>query len=230
MKTLVIEKEKQNAVRIHEALRQIWCEVDVWSEDIWDDLIWDRENLRVQGLERGDYDALIIGLSDGAGLKILRRLRDDRCQLPVLVITEGRAEERIRCLDEGADYCLSEPFEEGEFLAALKAIMRRKGGFIPEQLRFGGLVLDHGTFVLSGPGGAYQLGKREFDVLHTLMVNTDMVVSKEFLLSRAWGDNPEAVENNVEVYISLLRKKLRELKAGVSVATVRNLGYQLRIG
>lgn len=224
MRVLVIEKESSAAARIHEALRQIWCDVDNWEEDGWIE-----ENGEFQRLRQGGYDAVILGsgIPGISGMEILGRLRRDNCQLPVLMVTGGLAEERIDGLEQGADYCLSAPFEERELLAALKAVLRRKREMIPERMNYEELSLDQGTFVLSGPGGSFQLGKREFDVMQTLLVNRDMVVPKGLLLSRIWGDNPEAVENNVEVYISFLRKKLRTVQAGVSILTIRNLGYRL---
>lgn len=240
MRVLVIEKEKNRAARVREALRQIWCDVDVWSEEdgeqgvwegeFWEEDVWEKGNPELQDFVNMDYDAVILGsgLGNRTGLEILGRLRVDHCQLPVLMVTSGR-EERISGLEQGADYCLPEDFDERELLAALQAVLRRRGPFIPERLRYGELCLNQGNFILSGPGGSFQLEKREFEVIRTLMINPDMVVSKEFFLSRVWGDNPEAVENNVEVYISFLRKKLRALKAGVSIVTIRNLGYRLRI-
>lgn len=225
MRVLIIEKEKTLADRIHEALRQIWCEVDVLTEDVWE------KSLPVfQNLIWEDYDAVILGsgLPGMTGLEVLERMRADQCYLPVLMVTGESAEERISGLEQGADYCLSEAFDERELLAALKAILRRQGGLIPDQLKLGGISLDQGTFILSGPGGSFQLGRREFDVMRTLLVNQDIVVSKEILLSRVWGDNPEAMENNVEVYISFLRKKLKQLGGGVSIVTLRNLGYRLQ--
>ena len=131
------------------------------------------------------------------------------------------------CLLYTSDYYLTKPFDMQELLAVMKTILRRRGEMIPESLNLGNISLSQADYTLRGPGKSIQLGKKEYDIMRILMVNRDMVVSKETLLSRVWGNDAEAVENNVEIYISFLRKKLDFLKADVMIVTIRKLGYRI---
>ncbi len=249
MRVLVLENDRQTVRYIQEALRQVWCETDVWTE----------ADLGLCALQQGNYDAVILGetLDDADGLSLLKRIRESGCRTPVLMLfgeeagrrREYRAEgglaertaterssrsadvlERIQALESGADYCLSMPVDGGELLAVLKALDRRRGDLLPERLSVGDLFLDQATFTLSGPAGSFQLGRKEFDVMRILMVNSGIVVSKDTLLMRVWGGRGEAIDNNVEVYISFLRKKLKALQVHVSIVTMRRLGYKLTTG
>ena len=91
----------------------------------------------------------------------------------------------------------------------------------------GDLKLDRKNYILSGPEKQLQLGKKEYDIMRVLMANKGLVISKETLLLKVWGEGSEAVENNVETYISFLRKKLHFLKVHVWIVTIRGLGYRL---
>ncbi len=229
MRVLVIEQDEKTAEYLEETLRQIWCTADLCGD----------AGQGLCSLETVDYDAAILG-GDGPGMDSLALLREARargCQLPIIKLFPERppeawardvcTEERIQALEDGADYCLMLPCGGRELLAVLKCVLRRRGELLPDRLVVGDLTLDQITFVMAGPGGTLQLGRREFDVLRILMVNRERVVSKESLLEKAWAENPEAVENNVEVYISFLRKKLETLGVHVRIVTMRRLGYKL---
>ena len=150
------------------------------------------------------------------------------CPVPVLILSaKSELEDRVTGLEIGADYYLTKPFDMQELLAVMKTILRRRGEVIPESLNLGNISLSQADYTLRGPGKSIQLGKKEYDIMRILMVNRDMVVSKETLLSRVWGNDAEAVENNVEIYISFLRKKLDFLKADVMIVTIRKLGYRI---
>lgn len=109
----------------------------------------------------------------------------------------------------------------------MKTILRHRGGMVPESLNLGNMSLSQTDYILREPGKSIQLGKEEYDVMRILVVNRDMVASKETLPSRVWGNDTEAVESNVEVHISFLRKKLDFLKANVVIVTIRRLGYRI---
>lgn len=150
------------------------------------------------------------------------------CQVPVLILTaKSELEDRVTGLESGADYYLTKPFDMQELLAVMKTILRRRGEMIPESLNLGNVTLSQADYTLRGPYKSIQLGKKEYDIMRILMVNRDMVVSKDTLLSKVWGNDAEAVENNVEIYISFLRKKLDFLKADVMIVTIRKLGYRI---
>ena len=146
----------------------------------------------------------------------------------MLILTaRSETEDRILGLESGADYYLTKPFDMQELLAVMKTILRRRGEMIPECLNLGNISLNQADYTLKGQEKSIRLGKKEYDILRILLVNRDMVVSKETLLSKVWGSDGEAVDNNVEIYISFLRKKLEFLKADVVIVTIRRLGYRI---
>ena len=174
-----------------------------------------------------DVILLDLGLPDIDGVEVIRRVRS-WSNLPIIVIS-ARSEDtdKIDALDAGADDYLTKPFDMQELLAVMKTILRRRGEMIPESLNLGNVTLNQADYTLRGPYKSIQLGKKEYDIMRILMVNRDMVVSKDTLLSKVWGNDAEAVENNVEIYISFLRKKLDFLKADVMIVTIRKLGYRI---
>ena len=191
------------------------------------------ENDGMKGLQSAmntNVDLIILDLMLPGmdGITLLREARKMGCQVPVLILTaKSELEDRVTGLESGADYYLTKPFDMQELLAVMKTILRRRGEVIPESLNLGNISLSQADYTLRGPGKSIQLGKKEYDIMRILMVNRDMVVSKETLLSRVWGNDAEAVENNVEIYISFLRKKLDFLKADVMIVTIRKLGYRI---
>ena len=190
---------------------------------------------------REGYERLMSGLYDGVlldvmlpgmdGITLLKESRRRGCSTPVLMLTaKSETEDRVEGLESGADYYLTKPFDTGELLAALKAILRRGGELLPQVLTYGDIRLNQSTFCLEREGKSIRLGKREYEVLQILMYNKGAVVSKETLLLKIWGNDGEAVDNNVEIYISFLRKKLDFLGAKTGIRTARHLGYYLSEG
>ena len=139
----------------------------------------------------------------------------------------SEVEDKVRGLDAGADYYLTKPFEAQELLAVMKTLVRRQGELIPDAVTVGDLTLDRKNYTLSGPEKQIQLGRKEYDIMRILMANKGLVISKETLLLKVWGEGSDAVENNVETYVSFLRKKLTFLKVHVWIVTIRGLGYRL---
>lgn len=181
-------------------------------------------------LAEGSYDAAVLDLMLPGmdGIALLKAVRRKGCSVPVVILTaKSEIEDRVLGLESGADYYLTKPFDMQELLAVMKTIIRRRGAILPDCLKFGNLSLNQGDYTLRGPEKSIQLGKKEYDIMRILMINRDMVVSKETLLSKVWGNDGEAVENNVEIYISFLRKKLEFLKVDVSILTIRKLGYRM---
>ena len=139
--------------------------------------------------------------------------------------------DRVAGLDGGADYYLTKPFEPKELLACVRALARRQ----PELrntgiLEFGGLRLDKNSFTLSCGERSVRLSRKEFDICELLMLNRNLVLTKESLLLKIWGYESNAEDNNVEVYISFLRKKLAHIHARVKIRTIRMVGYCLEEG
>ena len=130
-------------------------------------------------------------------------------------------------LNLGADYYLTKPFENEELVATLHAIMRRKTDFVPENVTFGDLTLSPSSCELTCGAKSIKLNAKEFELMRYLMINGKNILSKETLINKIWGYDSDAGDNNVEAYISFLRKKLTALKSRVSIAVVRKVGYHL---
>lgn len=180
----------------------------------------------------GEYDLILLDvmLPGLDGFALLRRLRSTGSRLPVLMLTaRGELSDRVRGLDQGADYYLTKPFQTPELLACVRLLLRRSNGESggDDRIHRGDLVLDPGTFqVTCGQRGA-RLSRKEYDLLEMLMRNGGQILSKEQLLLKAWGYESNAEDNNVEVYISFLRRKLELVRSNMRIRTVRLVGYCL---
>lgn len=179
----------------------------------------------------GIYDVILLDvmLPKRSGYEIARQLRAEGNRTPVLMLTaRTEVEDRITGLDSGADYYLTKPFDSNELLACIRAITRRNTDAVDNVMGFGDLRLELDTCQLTCGERALRLSKKEFAILSKLMANGGKVVTKEQLLLSVWGYESNAEDNNVEVYISFLRKKLKHLKSGVQIKTLRMVGYLLQ--
>ena len=181
----------------------------------------------------GIYDLLILDvmLPGMDGFTLLRHLRDNGSALPVLMLTARcDVSDRVRGLDSGADYYLTKPFEPEELLACIRSLLRRSGeSMADDDLHFGDLQLEQGTFMLSCAQHSVRLSRREYDLMELLMRNGKVIVTKEQILLKVWGYDSDAEDNNVEVYVSFLRRKLQHLQSQVSIKTMRLVGYCLEV-
>ena len=181
----------------------------------------------------GIYDAIVLDvmLPRLDGFTLLKRLRQAGVMTPVMMLTaRGDLNDRIYGLDSGADYYLTKPFENAEFLACLRAVSRRQGDIAQERIPYGDLTLTPANGTLRCGERCLTLSARELEIMRLLMLNHSAILSKETLLVKVWGYDTDAGDNNVEAYISFLRKKLTLLRPGVSIAVVRRLGYRLEGG
>ena len=176
-----------------------------------------------------DWVILDVMLPKKDGFSILRELRKAEKTVPVLMLSaRSDLSDRVEGLDCGADYYLTKPFEPKELLACVRMLTRRQ----PEQrasnaLEYGDLRLETDTLQLSCGERSVRLSRKEFDLMELLMRSRDMVLTKEQLILKVWGYESDAEDNNVEVYISFLRKKLEHLRSGVKIRTIRMVGYCL---
>jgi DNA-binding response OmpR family regulator len=163
------------------------------------------------------------------GFTVLRRLRAAGNATPVLMLTaRSEVSDRVEGLDCGADYYLTKPFEPRELLACIRALTRRTPDLQKsDTLEFGDLTLDRSAFHLSCGSRSVRLSRKEFDLAELLMRNRGQILTKETLLLKIWGYESEAEDNNVEAYISFLRKKLEHLRSRVKIRTIRMVGYML---
>lgn len=143
------------------------------------------------------------------GYAVARQVRQKRCTVPILMLTaKSDLPDRIEGLNAGADYYLTKPFDIVELLACIRALLRRQGGQV-DRLVFGNTTLDLDADTLTCGEKKMRLSAKEFDVMRLLMQAGENNTPKESILTHVWGFDSDAVENNVEVYIGFLRKKLK---------------------
>ena len=179
----------------------------------------------------GIYDIIILDimLPGMNGLEILPRLRLEGIACPVLLLTaKDEISDKVKGLDLGADDYLTKPFAMEELLARIRSLSRRVDSSLNDNsLKFSDISLNLQTYELSGRDGSLSLGLKEFSIMEYLLNNPNKVISKELLIEKIWGYDSDAEYNNVEVYISFLRKKLRHIHSATSIKTVRGVGYRL---
>lgn len=221
MRVLIVEDERRLAQTLADLME---------AHNYGADIAYDGE----EGLDNalsGIYDVILLDvmLPKRSGYEIVHALRKEGDKTPVLMLTaRTEVEDRINGLDSGADYYLTKPFDSNELLACIRAITRRNTDAVDNALAFGDLRLELDTCRLSCGERSVRLSKKEFAMMEKLMANSGKVVTKEQLLLSVWGYESDAEDNNVEVYISFLRKKLKHLKSFVSIKTLRMVGYTLQ--
>ena len=220
MRALIVEDDRALARTLGEMLKSAHFESDI---------SYDGES----GLDNGlsdTYDLIVLDimLPKKDGFAVAKELRRAKIDTPILMLT-ARTEtgDKVRGLDSGADYYLTKPFEMSELLACVRALTRRQGEVVMDEFTFGDLTLNLSTCDLCYGDKKVRLGKKEFSIMRIFMTNGAAIVSKETLINKVWGFESDAEDNNVEVYISFLRKKLAFLKAPVQIATLRKFGYRL---
>ncbi len=221
MKLLIVEDE----IRLCEALAEI-----LKKNKYIVDAVHDGE----AGLDYGMsdvYDAIILDimLPKMDGVEVLRQLRANHINTPVIMLTARyMTGDKVGGLDAGADDYLTKPFETDELLARLRALTRRKGEIQSENLSIGDLTLNTHTSELSCGDKPISLSLKEFQMMEILFRNADRIITKELLIEKVWGFDSEAVHNNVEVYVSFLRKKMKHIGSQVEIQTARGIGYRIK--
>ena len=220
MRILIVEDE----TRLAETLRQL-----MEDQRYQADMVGDGADGVDYGLT-GQYVLIILDvmLPKVDGFEEARRLRSAHISTPILMLTaRDDISDKIGGLDCGADDYMTKPFDSGELMARVRALTRRQGEVLGDVLKVGDLSLECSSRLLRVGERSVRLGFKEFEVMRLLMVNSRAVVSKETLIAKIWGLDSEAEDNNVEVYISFLRKKLAYLGSRIAISTVRKVGYYL---
>ncbi|OAA86863.1 response regulator transcription factor [Clostridium ljungdahlii] len=179
------------------------------------------------------YDLIILDrmLPEKNGLDILKFIRKKGIETPVLMLTAmDSIENRVEGLDNGADDYLVKPFSKEELLARIRALSRRHTDFIQHgSIKLSSLIFDPLRGEIQCNGNKTKLTTKESQLLELLARNKNQVLTKDQILDRVWGlDSDIEMNNNIEVYFSYLRKKLRELKCNVVIETIRGIGYCLK--
>lgn len=223
MRILIVEDE----LHLAEALTQI-----LKKNNYTVDAVHDGE----AGLDNaltGIYDLIILDimLPIMDGISVLKNLRKQGISTPVILLTaKGQVSDKVEGLDSGADDYLAKPFATEELLARIRAASRRKGEIQADNcLKLGDIELNTATLKLTSGKKEIKLILKESELLELLITRKNSVTSKELVIEKLWGYDSEAEHNNVEVYISFLRKKLAFLNSSVAINTVRGVGYVLEV-
>ena len=221
MRLLVVEDDEKLARAVTRGLRGEGHAVDT---------VGDGDAALVQAAVN-DYDAVVLDvmIPGRDGFAVCRTLRERGCWAPVLMLTaRADVDDRIRGLDTGADDYLAKPFDFGELVARLRALVRRAPAQRPARLEVGDLVVDPATRRVTRGGRDVALTAREFAVLEYLARHPGEVITRTRLLEHVCDENYLGSTNIVDVYVGYLRRKLEQVGARPLIATVHGVGYALR--
>lgn len=193
------------------------------------DCVYDGKNALDYALNLS-YDLIILDLMMPLvdGLTVLKHIRQNQITTPILILTaKSQTDDVVTGLDLGADDYLTKPFNIKILLARIRALTRRDSRNKSDNLTFGDLSLDRQKSRISVNGKEATLVNKELQILEMLMLNTDKIVSTESLLNSAWSSDDYSTEENLYVFMSYLRKKMKQLNSKVEIKGYRNQGYGL---
>lgn len=179
--------------------------------------------------EKYDLILLDVMLPQKNGFDILKYLRQEKINTPVIMLTaKSEIEDKLNGLEHGADDYITKPFSMRELMARVKAVLKRANNIEDTNcLEYGDLVLDVKNAKLKCNHNEIQISGKELELLEQLLLNKNQVLSRENLVERIWGYDSEAEYNNVEVYITFIRRKLKLIDSKVNIKAVRGIGYKL---
>ena len=220
MQFLIVEDEK----RLAEALKQILTEQKYMADVVYDG---------VDGFEygvSGIYDVIILDimLPGKDGYQVAYELRKNKIDTPILMLTaKDTIPDKVSGLNSGADDYMTKPFAPEELLARIKALTRRKGEVVLDEQSFGDFDFNASTNTLSKDSKSVRLNFKEAEILKLLLANPEVIISKEDIITKVWGYDSDAGSNNVEAYISFLRRKLNFINSSTEIKAVKKMGYRL---
>lgn len=222
MRILFVEDEPSIAEAVASLLKKQHYSVD---------LAYDGET----GLDyaaSGVYDLLVLDimLPKIDGITLLKTLRKQNIRTPIIMLTaKSEVDDKVLGLDAGADDYLTKPFQMKELLARIRSLSRRKDlDYQEDQLAFGNVVLARNELQLTTTTNQVVLSPKEMKLMELFLARPKVILSKETIINKIWGFDPDVEENRVEIYVSLLRKKLTLLEADIGIRTIRNAGYILQ--
>lgn len=221
MRILVIEDEVQLADAVSEILKRNKYFVDT---------VYDGAD----GLDyalTGVYDCILLDvmLPKMNGFEVLSNLRQEKISTPVIMLTaKSEVEDKITGLDGGADDYITKPFNTNELLARIRATTRRKGELVDDNcISFENLKLMKNSCSIAYGENDIKLSLKEFQIMELLISNPHRILPKERIIEKIWGYESDVEYNNIEVYISFLRKKLSTMCSDIQIKTARGIGYSL---
>lgn len=216
MRILIIEDDARLAMNLSAAITYGGYNADVSMDT--------KGGLQIAG--SGIYNAIILDDSF-QGFEILSCLRRKKITIPILLLTDKSGMFQAQAADTQADYFLVKPIENTRLLACLQVLFHCQGDHTPVTLNFADLKLVPSLCQLYCKSNVISLSARELDIMQILMASGRQYLSKEALLIKIWGYEHSISENNVEAYISFLRKKLQRLESSVHISVARKVGYRL---
>lgn len=222
MRILVVEDEYSLADAMGEALKR---------ENYMVDISYEGNSALDIALSR-IYDIIILDLMlpNLNGLEILKYIREEKISSYVMILTaKGELDDKVKGLDYGADDYMTKPFHIRELLARIRAVSRRNGDIDDYTLSFADLKLNLKTCDILNTNNSQSmtLSGKEFALMEFLFRNKNQVVNREQIAERIWGYDNDSQYNNVEVYVSFLRKKIKFLESNVRIKAIRGIGYML---
>ena len=221
MNILIIEDEYSLADAIAETLKNEKFNVDIEINGK------DGENEALT--ENYDLILLDVMLPKKNGFDILRTLGQAKIKTPIIMLTaKSEIEDKLNGLEHGADDYITKPFAMRELMARIKAVLKRTNNIEnTECLQYGDLVLDIKNAKLKSHNNEIQISGKELELIEQLLINKNQISSRESLAQRIWGYESDTEYNNVEVYITFVRRKLKLIESKVYIKAVRGVGYKL---
>ncbi len=221
MRILLVEDEYSLAELVSNRLKKERYTVDI---------SYDGEDGLFNALS-GSYDLILLDimLPKKDGLEILREIRKEGISSKVIMLTaKGELEDKLKGFGEGANDYVAKPFHIDELVARIDAQLRLEKA-VSNELTYGNVLLDYNTPAIENKetGESIKVNNKEFQLLEYFMMNHDQVLSREMIFDRVWGADNDSLSNNLEAYISFVRKKLKALDADVTIKSIRNMGYKM---
>lgn len=223
MKVLIVEDEYNLADVIKERLEKEKLTVDIVEDG--------EEGYYYASTNTYDLIILDVMLPNMSGFQVLNKLRTDNISSKIIMLTaRSTIEDKLNRLENGADDYLTKPFHMDELVARVNIQLKRNGN--KNNLSFGDLVLNTTTLkvTFANTNEVVELIKKEFQLLEYFINNPNQVLSKEQIYDRVWGIENEIESNNLEAYLSFIRRKLRVLESKVVIKSVRGMGYKIEYG
>ncbi|MBR3928407.1 MAG: response regulator transcription factor [Clostridia bacterium] len=220
MRALIVEDEK----RLAAALKRIFED-----QAFVTDVVYDGKS-GVEYALCAPYDIILLDimLPDIDGFEVVQTIRSKKVSTPVLMLTaKDSVPDKVNGLNAGADDYMTKPFATEELIARIHALTRRSGEVVLDELAYADITLDLTGCDLKKENASVHLSPKEFEVMRLLMNNPKSAVLKETLILNVWGAESGVEDNNLEAYISFLRRKLRFLNSSVTIKNLQKIGYRL---
>lgn len=221
MKILIIEDEYSLADAIAETLKKEKFDVKIITDGI------EGQDEALTNI----YDLILLDvmLPSKNGFEILKILKQEKIEAPIIILTaKSEIYDKLNGLENGADDYITKPFHMRELVARIKVVLKRKINIEDSNiLEFKDLKLDLRTGKMISNDNEISINGKELDLLEILLLNKNQITEREQLANKIWGYNSDSEYNNVEVYVSFLRKKLKLIKSNVKIKAVRGIGYKL---